>query len=136
MTSGPDPQPEPTQPFGATPPPPPPPQPGYQQSNQQPYQQPYQQPVPPGGYGVSPQAPYGIHPGTGVPYSDKSKVVAGVLNILIPFGIGRFYTGYTGLGIAQALVALFTCGLWSIIDGILMLVKDDPRDARGYVLRS
>ena len=99
------------------PPPPPPPMPG--------------QP-----WGVSPAAPYGIHPATGVPYSEKSKVLAGVLNIVIPFGIGRFYTGHVGLGIAQALVALFTCGLWSIIDGIIMLVKDDPRDARGYVLRS
>lgn len=59
-------------------------------------------------------------------YSDKSKLLAGVLQILIPIGIGRFYTGHTGLGIAQLLVAILTCGLgsvWSFVDGIVILVK-------------
>ena len=130
MTTGPEtPPPDPTQPYGSVPPPPPPPpSPGYAG---------YTPPgVPVGAYGVSSQAPYGLHPGTGIPYSDKSKVVAGLLNIFIPFGVGRFYIGDTGIGIAQAVVALFTCGLWSIIDGIIMLVKDDAKDANGYILRS
>jgi len=58
--------------------------------------------------------------------SDKSKVVAGVLQILLPFGVGRFYTGHTGLGVAQLLVVLVTCGagaIWPIIDGIVLLVS-------------
>jgi TM2 domain-containing membrane protein YozV len=133
MTTGPEnPQLDPTQPYGSVPPPPPPPPPaptpGYAG---------YTAPgMPVGAYGVSSQAPYGLHPGTGIPYSDKSKVVAGLLNILIPFGVGRFYIGDTGIGVAQLVVAVFTCGLWSIIDGIIMLVKDDAKDANGYILRS
>jgi TM2 domain-containing membrane protein YozV len=131
MTTGPEypPPPDPTQPYGSAPPPPPPPppSPGYAG---------YTPPgLPVGAYGVSSQAPYGLDPKTGIPYSDKSKVVAGLLQIFVPFGVGRFYIGDTGIGIAQAVVALFTCGLWSIIDGIIMLVKDDTKDARGYILK-
>ena len=130
MTTGPEtPPPDPTQPYGSVPPPPPPPpSPGYAG---------YTPPgVPVGAYGISSQAPYGLHPGTGIPYSDKNKIVAGLLNIFIPFGVGRFYIGDTGIGVAQLIVAFFTCGLWSIIDGIIMLVKDDAKDSRGYILRS
>jgi TM2 domain-containing membrane protein YozV len=76
---------------------------------------------------------------TGIPYSDKSKIVAGILQILLPFGIGRFYIGDTKIGVLQLVVTLVTCGigsLWSIIDGIIILVQDDSKDARGYILRS
>lgn len=114
-------------------------QPTYQQ---QPYGQPgYAQP----GYGQAvygqpghPYAPYGVHPITGVPYSDKSKIVAGLLQILVPFGIGRFYVGDTNIGIAQLLVTIFTCGigaLWPMVDGIIMLASDS-KDANGLMLRS
>ena len=140
MTTGPenpepDPiQPDPTQPYGSVPPPPPPPAPqpgpGYQG---------YQQPgVPAGAYGVSSQAPYGLHPVTGIPYSDKSKIVAGLLNIFLPFGIGRFYIGDNKTGVLQLVVTLVTCGLgslWSLIDGIILLATDS-KDANGYMLRS
>jgi TM2 domain-containing membrane protein YozV len=87
---------------------------------------------------VSSQAPYGLHPVTGIPYSDKSKIVAGLLNILIPIGIGRFYIGDTKLGVLQLVVAIVTCGigtLWSLIDGIIILATDS-KDAQGYMLRS
>ena len=107
-------------------------QPAYQQPQ---YQQGYAQPAVPQG---QPGAPYGIHPGTGIPYSDKSKLVAGLLNIFIA-GVGRMYMGQVGLGVAQLCVAIFTCGigaLWSLIDGIMILVKDDPRDAQGRILKS
>ncbi|MBK6513938.1 MAG: TM2 domain-containing protein [Polyangiaceae bacterium] len=79
--------------------------------------------------------PYGIHPATGMPYSDKSKVVAGVLQILLPFGVGRFYTGHIGIGVAQLLTS-FICigGIWSFIDGIMMLMGNVP-DAQGRPLR-
>ena len=80
-----------------------------------------------------------MHPVTGVPYSDKSRIVAGVLQLVIPLGIGRFYMGYTGLGVAQLLVTIFTCGIgaiWPFIDGILILVNDDVTDAEGRPLRS
>jgi TM2 domain-containing membrane protein YozV len=87
---------------------------------------------------VSSATPYGIHPATGIPYSDKSKLVAGLLQILIPLGIGRFYIGDTKTGVLQLVVTVCTCGigaLWPFIDGILMLVND-TKDVNGYMLRS
>ena len=112
---------------------------------------------PPGGYGASqgygpppgfqpppapgmmqPGAPYGVDPMTGMPLSDKSKMTAGLLQIFLGgFGIGRFYLGYTGLGIAQIAVSICTCGfgtIWPLIDGIMMLTGKVP-DAQGRPLR-
>ncbi|GAA4114322.1 hypothetical protein GCM10022215_12310 [Nocardioides fonticola] len=144
-------------PYGQTPPPPPPP--GYPQPGQHPPpppqgfpqqahpqqgypQQGYpQQGYPQGGYpppGAVPGAPYGVHPVTGVPYSDKSKLIAGLLQILIPLGIGRFYIGDTKTGVWQLLVTIFTCGLgalWPFIDGIILLASDS-KDPQGRPLRS
>ena len=83
-------------------------------------------------------APYGIDPITGQPFSDKSKMVAGMLNIgCLLFGlggIGRFYTGHIGLGVAQLLVGWLTCGIWPLVDGIMMLMGKVP-DAQGRPLR-
>jgi TM2 domain-containing membrane protein YozV len=110
---------------------------------QPPYPPPGQFPSPPQypqAY-VDPAAPYGRHPLTGEPLSDKSKVVAGLLQLLGLFGlvgIGRIYLGYTGLGIAQLVVGLITCGIgaviWGIIDAILLLT-DKVRDPAGRPLR-
>lgn len=136
----PPPQTEPPPPHGD--PVAPPPGQGYQDSGYQ--QQGYQQQGYQPGYGGpgypqgQPGAPYGIHPGTGIPYSDKQKLVAGLLNIFVA-GVGRMYIGQVGLGVAQLLVTILTCGvgaLWPIIDGILILTKDDARDAQGRILRS
>jgi len=82
-----------------------------------------------------PGAPYGVHPVTGIPYSDKSKVAAGLLQILLPFGVGRFYTGHIAIGIAQLLTS-FICigGIWCLVDGILMLTGSVP-DVEGRPLR-
>ncbi|GAA2143887.1 hypothetical protein GCM10009760_30760 [Kitasatospora kazusensis] len=67
--------------------------------------------------------------------SDKSKVTAGLLQIFLGgFGVGRFYTGHIGMGIAQ----LVTCGgmgFWALIDGILFLTSDTRTDAQGRKLR-
>lgn len=74
---------------------------------------------------------------TGIPYSDKSKVVAGILQLVVPIGIGRFYTGHTTIGILQLVVSVVTCGigcLWPAIDGIMMLMGNVP-DAEGRPLR-
>jgi TM2 domain-containing membrane protein YozV len=77
-----------------------------------------------------------INSATGL--SDKSKVVAGVLQIVLgAFGAGRFYTGHTSKAIAQIAVTWLTCGfgaIWPLIDGILILVKGDV-DAQGRPLR-
>jgi len=120
--------------YGSQPTPPPPPPPGYTP----------QYPPPGGQYPqayMDPSAPFGRHPMTGEPYSDKSKVVAGLLQLLGLFGlvgIGRMYIGQTGLGVAQLLVGLVTCGIgaviWGIIDAILMLT-DKVRDPQGRPLR-
>ena len=114
---------------------------------EQPYEPPYQPPPygqtplygrPPTPYGFNPAAPYGVDPLTGAAYSDKSKLVAGLLQILIPIGIGRFYIGDNRTGVIQLVVTLVTCGigaLWPFIDGIIMLATDS-KDANGYMLRS
>ena len=98
---------------------------------------------PPGPYGMAPgsydpAAPYGWDPITGRPYSDKQKIVAGLLQIFLPFGVGRFYTGHVGMGVAQLLVTLFTLGfgaIWPFIDGIVLLAGS-PTDREGRPLRS
>lgn len=122
--------------------PPLPQQPGYSPPGQ--YPPPGGYPPPMGGYPpvyMDPTAPYGRHPMTGEPLSEKSKVVAGLLQLLGLFGlvgIGRIYLGYTGLGIAQLVVGLITCGLgaiiWGIIDAVLILT-DKVRDPQGRPLR-
>lgn len=135
-------------PYGSPTPPPPgqtPPPPPYGEPAPPPYGQPYAQPSgypppPTAGvpYGASPAAPYGVHPVTGIPYSDKSKLVAGLLQILIPLGIGRFYIGDTKTGVWQLVVTILTCGiggLWPFIDGIIILATDSA-DAQGRPLRS
>ncbi|MGK5739842.1 TM2 domain-containing protein [Micromonospora sp. URMC 103] len=70
--------------------------------------------------------------------SDKSKIVAGILGILLgAFGAGRFYTGHIKLGVLQLIVSWVTCGfgsLWGLIDGILILVNGGT-DAQGRPLR-
>ncbi|MFC7448945.1 TM2 domain-containing protein [Rhodococcus daqingensis] len=120
----------PQQPFG---------QPAYgqQQYSQQQYgQQPYGQPA---FFGADAAAPYGRDPFSGEPLSDKSKLVAGLLQIFLgAFGVGRFYTGHIGMAIAQIAVTWVLCGLgaiWPLIDGIVMLAGN-PRDAQGRKLRS
>lgn len=134
---GPGPEPPPFPPPYHPPPGPYPP-PGY------PPPGPYPQP----GYYPDPAAPYGRHVFTGEPLSDKSKVVAGLLQLLGIvgiLGIGRIYLGQTGLGVAQLvaglLISIVTCGfgvivpvIWGIVDAVLILT-DRVRDAQGRPLR-
>ena len=102
----------------------------------------YQQPLPPPSmYGFGdPYAPYGRHPVTGEPYSDKSKATAGLLQILLGFfgicGVGRLYIGSVGIGLCQLLgmffalfMSAFLIGIpfaigiwiWAFVDGIVIL---------------
>ncbi|CAO5185442.1 TM2 domain-containing protein [Frankia sp. AiPs1] len=119
-------------------------QPGY--PGQPGYQGGYPGPGGPGGpgYGAPPgygppapfdaSAPFGRHPLTGEAYSEKQKLTAGLLQILLgSFGAGRWYLGDTGIALAQ----LFTCGglgVWALIDGIMMLTGN-VRDKHGRPLR-
>jgi TM2 domain-containing membrane protein YozV len=140
------------QPFGGAGETPPPyfPPPYYPPPGQ--YGQPGQFPpplsYPPPGFYPNPAAPYGRHPVTGEPLSDKSKVVAGLLQLLGlvgVLGIGRIYLGYTSLGMTQLIggliFGLITCGIgfivpviWGIVDAVLILT-DKVRDPMGRPLR-
>lgn len=60
-------------------------------------------------------------------------------------GVHRFYLGYTGIGVAQLVLALLgflTCGItsiaaaiWGLIEGILILTGSINKDAQGKLLR-
>lgn len=113
---------------------------------------------PPFGGWVDPAAPYGRHQQTGEPYGEKSKVVAGLLQLVplvfaLPLGIGRFYMGTNAIAIAQlsvfvvgVLLCLTIIGivfglpllvigwLWCLVDGIVVLAGT-PRDGDGRLLR-
>jgi hypothetical protein len=74
-------------------------------------------------------APYYGYPG----FSDKEFLTALLLSIFLGgLGVDRFYLGYTGLGIAK-LLTLGGCGIWSIIDIILIATGKLP-DAEGRPL--
>jgi TM2 domain-containing membrane protein YozV len=109
-------------------------------SSQQPagYPSGYPPQYPAPGPHFDPAAPYGRHPVTGQPFSDKSKVIGGLLQLLSLIGIGgigRFYIGDTGIGVAQLLTGLCGVGLiWSIVDGVLMLTGN-VNDPQGRPLR-
>jgi hypothetical protein len=48
------------------------------------------------------------------------------------FGIHRFYTGHTAIGVVQ-LLTLGGCGIWTLIDFIVILVGNF-KDAKGNLL--
>jgi TM2 domain-containing membrane protein YozV len=105
------------------------------------YSTPYS-PYPASGAYPDPSAPYGRHPVTGEALSDRSKPTAALLQLIGFFGIlgvGRFYLGYNGLGVAQLITGLVTCGVvsivWGIVDAILILTDKVP-DTQGRPLRS
>jgi len=91
---------------------------------------------PPMAYPYQP-APYAV-PGVLVPgqvvqtpygpfmVGPKSKLAAGLLGIFLGgAGVGQFYRGNIGLGVAQLVVTLITFGmgaLWGFIEGIMVLV--------------
>ncbi len=128
-------------------------QPGFQQPGFQPGGYPPGVPGPayPGGFpGPTPGAPYGVDPVTGLPYSDKSKIAAGLLQLFFGhLGVGRFYIGSTTIGLIQLcvfLVSIPLClvvigfftwaalGLWAFIDAIMMFTGS-VRDGHGRPLR-
>lgn len=126
----------PSVPFAAVPPPPQPTQPYTPQTYAPPHtgQQYAVPPPPPGMAQGNPMAPFGYDPITGIPYSDKSKIVAGLLQLFLGnLGVGRFYTGDTGIAIAQ-LLTCGGCGIWALIDGIIILINGGT-DKEGRILR-
>ncbi|WP_220793695.1 TM2 domain-containing protein [Nocardioides stalactiti] len=150
---------------GMTPPPAPgypappsvPPAPGFAQPPGQAYQ-PYGTSPPQSGFPISiassAKVPGQIDPETGLPYSDKERLMAGLLQLLPLMvgvaGVGRLYTGHTAIGIVMLVGTIsgwvMTCLLigllwavpiwiWGLVDGILMLTNKRFTDADGRLLR-
>lgn len=68
----------------------------------------------------------------------RSRWIAGLLQIFLGgFGLGRFYLGYNGMGLAQlfTMPILFIGNIWGIIDGILILCGQITCDADGIPLQ-
>lgn len=101
--------------------------------------------------GFDPRAPFGRDAMTGEPFGEKSKVVAGLLQIFLgTLGVGRFYMGSPLIGGLQlgltllgwvlllAFVGVFLIwgvGVWALIDGVLILAGR-TRDGHGRLMRS
>ncbi|MDI9639397.1 GYF domain-containing protein [Kamptonema cortianum] len=85
----------------------------------------------------SAQLPYGSsefqYRPVSVSKSDKSRVIAGLLNALP--GFGRFYLGYVAHGILQFFTSMCGIGLiWSWIDGLYILAGGVKYDGYGREL--
>lgn len=67
-------------------------------------------------------------------FSEKEWIVALLLSAFLgTLGIDRFYLGYIGLGILK-LVTLGLCGIWWVIDLVLIAVGS-LKDSNGLPLR-
>lgn len=72
----------------------------------------------------------------------KSKIAAGILGIFLgALGVHNFYLGYTGKAVAQLLITVLSCGIfsfvsaiWGLIEGILILTGSISVDAEGNPL--
>ncbi len=73
----------------------------------------------------------------------KSKLAAGLFGIFLGvFGVHRFYLGHIGIGLAQLLITVLSCGLlswatwiWGLIEGIMILAGNINKDAKGVPLK-
>ncbi|MFT4189468.1 MAG: NINE protein [Aeromicrobium sp.] len=83
-------------------------------------------------YGAAPA--YAAAPGYAGQFSDKEWLPTVLISFFLGgLGVDRFYLGYTGLGIAK-LLTCGGCGVWSLID-FIMIIMDKIPDAQGRPLR-
>ena len=103
--------------------------------------------------GARPAASYGARAdsGVGIGAGSKSKIVAGVLGILLGWlGIHKFYLGYTvpgiimlALGIVGIATSIFIVGIFillgvsaiGLVEGIIYLTKQDDEFEEDYVVQ-
>ena len=68
-----------------------------------------------------------------MPGEGKDWLTALLLCFLLGiFGIHRFYTGHTVIGVVQ-LLTLGGCGIWALID-FIMIIVGSFKDANGHIL--
>lgn len=73
----------------------------------------------------------------------KSKLAAGLFGIFLGvFGVHRFYLGHIGIGLAQLLITVLSCGflswatwIWGLVEGIMILSGSINKDAKGIPLK-
>ena len=86
----------------------------------------------PGSYNNQAYRPAGIN-------KPKSRIAAGVLALVFGgIGIHNFYLGYNSKGIAQLVLAFFSCGvisgIWALVEAIMIFSGSINTDANGVWL--
>ncbi|GGH64346.1 hypothetical protein HNQ91_002325 [Filimonas zeae] len=80
---------------------------------------------------------YSTQSGTGSHYVDPSEGYDWLTTLLLcfflgAFGVHSFYTKKTGIGVAQ-LITLGGCGIWALVD-LIMIIVGSYKDGQGRFL--